>query len=604
ALKISTSYEGAELVAGGRKLGRFQLNSRARIIQSRFIPPGRTAEVEYDRRWNLPQSSENSEYSGELSGIYNYSDVLYLKGEGGRFSDGKGFISDRTGVEWALTFKKLPALNFRREYIVSKNERNNDSGKWLREKLDVFYDIWKLKPVAGYEFERNRTGITDSTGFEFIERYGGINLLGMGPVSAGFLLKNREDKELVENYPVPRSLARTYNYNLNLKNWYSLNLQLNYILRSKKIYNLSGNPSENMRYDLLDLSGYYTPLKKALTIEYNYKSAREMTAKKERIFIDVGKSRGSYSYNQELNEYYPDPAGRYILYVRPTGKFIPTIDIRNGLKLDFNPGRLYGNNKGKKGILSIFSFSSYFKFARKKSSADYPADSWILQGAEVEKDLIFKDLSFHNNLYVKSKNGKTRLRLRYFLDKGFNNQYFGTTENSEKLTRSVHLSTLLSKNLSSEIDLMVQSLRRKFYPDFNRTRDIRSKRGKIGFSKRFKKNFEGGVSFLLYIDRDGSKDPETAVNAGGIGLRYAYFVGSRGKFDWVVDWVNVSVSPSDRSIPYEMADGRRKGDNINIKGNFSYNLNRYLNININYLGEFSSRNRPFQYGQAEIRAYF
>jgi len=137
----------------GVNWGRAELGGKFRRIDDRFQDIDRTTEIEYNRRWDLPQAAKRGEETKEIQANYSPFTGLSLGGEFGSIRKGDYFKSDRWQFQNTLSRQKFPEYNFRIEKIKKNNLVQNQFGDWRRGNGNATYKMWKIRPFVKYEGE-------------------------------------------------------------------------------------------------------------------------------------------------------------------------------------------------------------------------------------------------------------------------------------------------------------------------------------------------------------------------------------------------------------------------------------------------------------------
>jgi hypothetical protein len=102
--------------------------------------------------------------------------------------------------------------------------------------------------------------------------------------------------------------------------------------------------------DLFQVSAYTNIL--GTKTSFNYSVTGSQSEIMEKKFEEVKIGTGNYSYDEELDEYVPDPNGKYILKYEPTGSFDQVLRSNGRLTV--------AAEKEKIALGSAFSITSSF----------------------------------------------------------------------------------------------------------------------------------------------------------------------------------------------------------------------------------------------------
>jgi hypothetical protein len=79
---------------------------------------------------------------------------------------------------------------------------------------------------------------------------------------------------------------------------------------------------------------------------------------------------------------------------------------------------------------------------------------------------------------------------------------------------------------------------------------------------------------------------------------------SCGRLKTELRWEHISSNPRERSLPYILTEGKKKGENYDWSFSLDYRLNQYLTSSLVYTGESVFREKTKHNGRMELKAYF
>ena len=325
----------------GVNWGRVELGGKFRRINDLFQDIDRTTEIEYNRRWDLPESAKRGEETRELQADYSPFTGFKLGGEYGSIDKGDYFKSDRWQFHNSLSRKKFPEYDLRIERINKDNLTQRQTGDWWRSNGNASYKIWKFRPFIKYEGEVKKENWSDSlnTGFKFDDQTGGLEFNPFSKITAVARFSQREDSDYlgVDRFE-KKSLAKTQNYQLKIQNIKSFTAGMEFTHREKSFTDPSVS---NKQTDLADFRMQFSPWKRAVNANLNYQISNTATVKKERVYIKVSEGDGNYRFDEQLNEYVNDPLGDHILRIITTDDFLPVVELKTSSRLRLEPKRLW-----------------------------------------------------------------------------------------------------------------------------------------------------------------------------------------------------------------------------------------------------------------------
>ncbi|MGH2574555.1 MAG: hypothetical protein ACRDFC_02525, partial [Ignavibacteria bacterium] len=149
ALNSSLSFNKDKLKIGNLNLGRIEVLLRQRFINKLYNSIDRLNRVEYDRVWDIQDSSRQTENISEAELKISPKEYFTMSASGGRIKRGNNFNSLRGSlyINFIGDSLSLPALNYYADYISSKDNAVDYKGIWIRQKGTLDYKIipWRKK---------------------------------------------------------------------------------------------------------------------------------------------------------------------------------------------------------------------------------------------------------------------------------------------------------------------------------------------------------------------------------------------------------------------------------------------------------------------------
>jgi hypothetical protein len=621
ASSLSLEFKPERLRVFGASLGTGQLAARVRRVDSRFADIDRTTVVEYGRRWDLPDSLGRQELVREISGQYSPAAGFELGGEYGDIRKGSSFAAKRLQLQSALTRPRLPRASYRFEFIDRDQASAQRAGTWLRQKGNIEYQWWKLRPVAGYENEVRKEQLADtlSTGFRFDVYQVGVELLNVGKMSGVVKLSYRDDRDFRGGAFVPKSVARTQTYQWSLQRWRSLAASAEFTHRDRSY----ADPQiSDQKTDLAEVKANFSPWHQALSSEWHYQVANTAVAKKERIYLKVSPGDGNYRFDPQLNEYVPDPLGDYVLRTFTTDQFVPVIELRTGAKIRFDPRLLFAKdgpgrqpNKGggwKQRLLSALATETLVRIEEKSRESD-PWQIYRLNLSRFQRDetTMFGLMTFRQDLFVLQQSRKLSVRLRYQGRKEKNNQYLEGGQDQRQEEWSARVTSQVSAKVGLQVDAVQERNARIFRFAGRQNRDVRSQGATVAVSYRPKPVLELAFKGKGALQRDVASLPPTDVKFASLQPGVVYSLPGKGQVRADVEWAWVAVQKTARAIPYELAEGNQPGSTLRWNLAIDYRVSDNVRASVTYSGR-SEPQRSYAAGgqqvvhlaKAEMRAFF
>ena len=417
AFQFSGAFNSKSLMVNNRQFGTLQLSGLWRRQDKRFFEITRNREVEYDRKWDLPEESFRGEVVQELNGSYSPWQGVKIGSDFGNIKKGELFQSRRELYEFSLKRSKLPDISFREEFIKREDGRIRIRGNWRRRLAQFQYQIWKFRPNFRYEFEdKQDRSFSDSlrTGFIFDDLTAGLALQIAKPLEISFARNSRHDQTVSTGEMQDYSDVSSQKFGVKLSRWRNLLVNFVYTTRVRSFK----NPEQSdKRTRLSDLNLSYFPLKKALQTDVRLQMSTTQISKTERVYFKVEQGRGTHRFDPDLNEYVPDIFGEYILRTFATGEFEPVNDLLINGKFRIKPKLMWARSKNTpnrwRKVLSSLSWETFFS-VNEKSRRDNPWNLNFNQNGLVfpDQETVFGRYLVRQDINVSENVNNRSLRFR------------------------------------------------------------------------------------------------------------------------------------------------------------------------------------------------
>lgn len=349
--------------------------------------------------------------------------------------------------------------------------------------------------------------------------------------------------------------------------------------------------------------------RKQLSQSMEYQLMSDLTSLKEKVYVRVDNQTGNYRYDEELKEFVPDPNGDYILVIIPGRKYIPTSNVNARWQIQWRPERRTTNTATGKWLQS-FQFFNRLVVEEKTTHRDLK-DIYLLnlrqfqkEGQTIRGNLLLQTemtlFPFHTHWNVLLSNRYQQQLVNLYLDQ----------ENNER--RIVRQQSAIFRyrhtvQLKQELEIFQRATERSVMASPARNRDVRE----IGFSHRISHRvFAGSDNSLEWGWVKGSdRRSNGRLNAHywKIQDRFTASVGKQGRLLLQGKWILVEIDQNllNLPFPYEMAEGKRPGQNWEWLVRYDYFVSNYLTFSLDYRGRKDAIfRRTIHTGQMELRAYF
>jgi hypothetical protein len=631
AFSLSANLDPTEIIPANLSLGFLSFSLNSKYIDQKFQPIDRLNQPDFIRYWNLLPETErnNQEESIELNTTYLPWSWLNLKGNVGKFNK-TAFNSFRYMGE-----ARWDAENWFRGLLSHELIKSNQlsiNNEWLRQKADINKDIGIFQPAVFIEREQRKNIETNRiSGFAFADMGARVRLINL-PILNGFLQYNqRKDDVFVPELfgvKIHQSTSWTKRLHLALTEWNRFSGYLDVSLRKKDYteffeefrgdvlkedylkFALQDTTWQDRETNLVEFMLKNFQWSRSLDIQWQYRISVGQTALREKVYIEVQEGRGNYRYDEELEEYVPDPNGNYVLFVVPTGNFEPITQLGTSLRLLLDPRRVLKKpESGFTKVLAQIYSDSYFRIEEESKDEDlsnlYFINYSTFQGSSTLKGSIV----YNQDLWFMRQNRNHSFRFRYRYRDDLFNQFLDENDNENRLSieRSLWANYRIVEKLKAQTSLRNVITVRDNRANKVRNRDINSIIFNQNFSYRPDASWEFGVESEYGQEEDLANKKNLKIDYGRALLRTSYAILGKGKISTTFDYqmVNVLENPEDETIPFEMAGGKKEGVSKNWQLRGEYTIAENVVISLFYKGrDDAGFDKIIHTGQAEIRAYF
>ena len=631
AIVSSILFSPKELNLGFVKLNDVQLIFRNRYVNKLYNSVDRLNKVEYNRVWDIQDSTNQNELTNEAGLIVKPGKFLLLSATGGRLTRGEKFKSLRGNFDLKFVGDSLsiPGIYYNVDYISSSDGDIDYKGTWIRQsgKLDYKVKPFKNESLGKYNFIVNFLGedkqiksiVFDTTGqssFRYYEVRPGINITDLLKFDVTYSFSYRLDDQINQGSLQRLSNSYTHTVGTALKNTGFINANVDFVLFDRKyteVFITKGYTDS--RTTLVTSQTNLWFFKRAFNSTLFYKVSSERTAKQEVLFIKVPIGQGNYKYLGDLNgngvqdenEFIlVNFEGDYIKIVRPTDQLFPTTDLQSSANFNIVPSRFFSTIKEGilKEVINNVTFDTYLSVAE-KSKDPVQNNIFLLKLSTFQNDQ--NTISGFNNIQqdigIFERNDYFGVKLRFVQRKGFN-QYYSGNERQLNVDRTVRLRFSFTPDLTLVTDY-VSDIQRNFAPSL--------------FSRNWNINSEGVISELIYkpipsietgfkVELKRSKDhfpsQPTTADLNIQTLRFVYSLLGKGTVRAEISRNEAILSTNPAFVPFDLTKGLVVGKSYFVTVNFEYKISNFIQATLNYFGRAEGQSRFIHTGTAEVRAYF
>ncbi|MCD6336243.1 MAG: hypothetical protein J7M27_13115 [Candidatus Latescibacteria bacterium] len=635
AYRINALFTPKELRIGRVGLGDFELSGERCFRERAFHEIGRAQNVEADRRWGLVFQAGEGEATNEFSARYRPTGQSRIGGSYGRTERG-AVRSERREWDFAIAEQHVPNLLYT-EARMDHTDATNLSGRTIRRRGQVGAAYGHIRPHVEYQFEeitrklegRMAAGAAFDSWETEIATVGWKRLAG----SLGFHL--RKDRWWQTEW-MDQSKATTPQLRFSIRDWRSLSVNAEYTHREKTFYEAyiaatnEGN-LEDSKSDLAQVRVDFAPWDGGLSTSLKTHLSNTRIARKKRNYIYVGTGNGIYVWEdrnenavKEEDEYVPDPDGEYVLYVERIGDFQPIMEVRTGVRMKWEPGKMLRGQKSE-----VRSQKSEVRGQRPPLTTHHSPltkTGWwpglsgetSLEGEQkVQRGAIrgnpFSPLSFspdsttvrawrriRQDVYLLRGKRTFSVRLRYNRNDRWDNEYTGGVRETRTVEQSLRVRSRFLEKLNLEWTCTKTDQRRTDQS----LSDYRIAGWELNGRLSYRPRSALETSLKLGWSREHEREQDLRANRIFLKPGISYSLRGKGRLRAHVDWTSVTSSPSDRSLVYPMAKGRRIGETLNGDLTLDYRIGRYMTAFLSYNGRKDPGRKIIHTGRMEVKAYF
>jgi hypothetical protein len=594
AFLFRTGLDKQDLSVFGHKLSKLRVEGLYRNLGENFQPLGRLDEIEKERVWGFSDdSTEGSEKVLRFKSDFSPVENLNLNTDLGVLKKGDYFESRRRRFE--ITLRPLKNLETKGSTENIKSNQNDGladrAGNWQRRNLYLEFRREKLNTQLGWENEVQ--AVTPQNSIFMNKKYnelkGKISLESnrVWGLSSQLLYRKDERKDVSWR---KESDSYTWQNHVSLKDFkevFSSNLE--YIYRLK---NLESGDQTKGNLGALKLD--YYPVNQSLILNLYYSVNQLGSEKRVDNYLEVGEGRGEYRL--ENGEYIPDPDGNYILQREILDEYLPGVKLDKSCRMVFKPGKLFNRSKFSKEFYTDTFIRSSNQVSGRVNWSGFLLNPFSGGSA---KETVLQDYSLSQDLYL-FPSAPLNLRLRWTQDKRENLLLLSGKDKDYRTARSVLFRYRISfKNLLESEISQERREREKYYSDYLL---IDGKSLKLDFTRREKNSLE--ITLASKLKKEIENKLRLKADLFEFSPRLSLSFLGQGKVRSEFGWSRVSFSPGDKILPWEMAEGKKAGDNFSWLLAFDFKINQSFSASFNYSGLKEPNRETRHNGRFEIKTYF
>jgi len=617
----------------GKEIGLLNWQLKWKSQEKEFAPLDRQFQPNFNYRWNLASTQLGEDENSLESNLFYYPiPSLQFKVDGGLINRGNQINSRRMRGEVAMVDSAILSTNGHYEWIKSKNY-GTETG-WRRSGALLGKQLGRLFPYIDYKEEDRKVDQTDTvrSGFFFRQGEAGIKLRQVFRIKWAFFSRVRDDflydpEEYNERLKLSRSFTHTLQGDIiDLKNWQG---RVSFIYRNKNFESFFQQlPADSIpkyqpdpefqdtswsdkKSHLARMELQYINDSRSIDTRLQYRVASELQALREKVFVFVGENRGNYRFDDQLQEYVPDPQGDYLLVILPTGRFESVTNLSASWQFRFRPKNDSKRSSGMVGVLKSISFFSRLKV----DELSRESDIWQLYLLNFQKfhnqvSTLRGTYAFDQDIYLFERNPNFGITLRSRYRDDLSNEFvdIGFNETRTNWDRSIAWrQSIVARKLSQELEYQNNSTVRKVSSIPTRDREITGNIGLYTLNYRPVYAWQIQTRFELAFQADNAPLNLLKVRYFEFRPQINYAIAGKARAQATMSLLNVTVveNPFDRPIPFEMAKGKREGISYLWNMRFEYFITGNVTTTFNFSGRRDAGAiRTIYLGQAEVRAFF
>jgi hypothetical protein len=616
AYRIKFGVDSLSVNLFDEQVGSVGFSYYERFVEKTYNPISRIFEVEYNRNWNLDQSSSIENERLREFGLNFNRESFSLNSSLGFLRRGNSFSTGRSII--TLNFEPIDQLkaNYSFTNLMTKTESINSS--WQKHFGYLSYNYDGIVPEFRIEAEGKLNSLNKSDSvvmgsWEFVDL---ISRLTIQKIS--WLLISGEYNLRDEYLPssgklVKESRSDIFRVNLSTKQVRNINSSLSVAFRQKKFseeFKAKGFLDNNSL--VVKYLGRGTFFDRFAGLELYYETSSQRSAKLEKVFLRVAKGTGSYIYRGDLNnngvadEYEFEPAkfdGDFILTTFPTDELFPVTDVKAStrIRFDFENLKLLGFFQA---ILKPISTETYLRL--EENSRDETTKNIYLLNLKTFRNpstTIKGNNLIQQDIYLFQNNSEFNTLFRFLERRSFN-KYNISDEWRFQQEKSIRIRLRLIKEFANQTEFIILKDDLTSSAGGFRNYNISSSAVVTKFSYFPYRNVEVGFKFEISrgFDYFPVNPTQLDVNAQQIGLIISFSDLSRLNLE--LERSELIVNNLMNQLPFELTKGNSTGNNYLWRVSFDYRFSTYLQSNISYDGRIHGLSNAIHSARAELRAHF
>ncbi len=631
AFTSSLIFQPKNFKLGKFDLGEVTLTVRQKVINKLYNAVDRLNKVEYDRIWDIQDSSKLTEVTTEAGFSIKPQKYVSVTTTGGRIKRGDSFNSLRGSVDFKFIGDSLsaPSVTYYADYISSKDNTLDYKGNWIRQYGSIDY---KFKPFKDPKFgrynlvmefsgeDKQTRSINFDTAnigsFRFYELKPKILITDLLNLDLIYQFAYRFDDQFNKGSIARQSNSYTSTIGARLKNLNFLSASGDVVVYDKKYTpRFQSLGFTDSRTILVTSQSNVWFLNRGFNTNLFYKVSSERTAKQEVVFISVPLGQGNYKYIgdingnglQDENEFVlTNFDGDFIKILKPTDQLFPTTDLQSSASVNIVPSRfiITSGKSIAKTILNNLTSDTYVSVAE-KSKDPLQRNIYLLKFSTFQNDqnTILGATTVQQDFGIFENYDYFGVKLRFVQRKGFS-QYFSGNERILTVERTARLRLSFTQDLALITDYVTE-IDRNLAPNVEiRNWNINTEGVNSEIIYKPSVSVEAGFKVQLKRAKDFYPLVPTQADINVQTFRLIYSFSGKGTLRSEISRNEALIYTSPAFVPFDLTKGLVAGKSYFWSVNFEYRISNFIQATINYFGRAENRSKVIHTGTAEIRAYF
>lgn len=615
ATSFGLLFSPSEFRIGGANLGSLDLRLKERYINRLFVPLDRTDDVEFNRKWNLPDTSGEDQELHEGQLTYRPVKSVVVGSEIGQLNEGQ-LSTSRYSLSGQILNGSIRDADYHFEDVMTSDPQNDLRASWLRESGTLQHTFGFLVPRLRYSHElllnHNEPEDTLRQGsYQFNEIVPGLMVGSTRGASLSADVGWQWDDSLAVESLLRASHTFLQQYSGRLQGGESFSTLLDLTLQKRSFTEtFRERNNDDVNALLLRSQTHYAPLSSGIESDLYYEAGTERTQKLERVFQQVPKGTGNYIYLGDVNgNHVVDPDdfqlsrfdGEYVLVTVPTDELLPVIDVKTSVRLRLTPSRFLDGSSWPARAASIFSTETYFRVDEKNTDPD-TKQIYLLHFSHFLNDqtTLAGTNIFTQDVYLLENHPEFNMRLRFNQQKGLT-AFATSNERTYTREQSFRLRWQFMKELANQIDYAATSNNLTANEPSDRVRKISSDNLQWSWTYRPEQDVE--VVFGFGVGKATNFDT-TNVRLDNQTIRCTYGLGETGQVAAEFTRQEAIFSSNPALVPFELTDGWSAGKSWLWRISWNHQITHLLQATAQYDGRSEGGGAAIHTARAEVRAMF